>query len=245
MKHGGLTQAVLRDLVPYLPEGYALTGSSSYMLLVPELADRAIKDVDVVVYPLGQPADLVDNKVTDDFYITRLFATQRGLQFGLVHKGTGCWVDIFPRVHAPRFVEVNDNYNQHIRLHNLEEIVYGLCLSTLEKTFYKRSVLSDSIHKLKRLEPYVNMELFDQIVAENINQTSLMVEAFGESINTREIIRFVIANCRAHTPPAYNFEAYPPGRITTPNGLQVENPEVYNEAMRLHAKYLAAYNGSN
>ena len=209
MKLDKLAEEVLHDLVPCLPEGYVLTGSVAYTLLVPALADKVIKDVDVVVYPLKDSNDLVDRQITDKFYIIRLFVTKRGFQFSLIHKKIGCWVDIFPRKRTPRFVEVNTDHNQKMKLHKIEEIVYGLCVSTLEKTYEKKSVKKDSIDKLKRLAPFIDLTLFDQLVSENIDQTTHMTSAFDSSINTREIIQYIINNCRPFTPLGYKLENYP------------------------------------
>ncbi|MCX6766807.1 MAG: hypothetical protein NT170_03455 [Candidatus Moranbacteria bacterium] len=71
MKLDKLAKEVLHDLVPFLPEGYVLTGSAAYTLLVPALSDKIIKDVDVVVYPLQDSNDLVDKRITDKFYINQ------------------------------------------------------------------------------------------------------------------------------------------------------------------------------
>lgn len=242
MKLDKLAKEVLNDLVPCLPEGFALTGSAAYTLLVPALADKVIKDVDVVVYPLQDSNDLVDGKITNKFYIIRLFVTKRGFQFSLIHKKIGCWVDIFPRKRTPRFVEVNIDHNQKIKLHKIEEIVYGLCVSTLEKTYEKRSVKKDSIDKLKRLAPYVDLAIFDQLVSDNIDQTIYMASAFDGSINTREIIQYVINNCRPFTPPGYKLENYPVDQAIAPNGLRVEDPATYSRVMKQHLEYLKNFN---
>lgn len=241
MKLDKLTEEVFYGLVPYLSEGYALTGSGAYKLLLPALADTVIKDIDVIIYPLRESSDLIDREITEGFYITRLFMTKRGFQFSLVHKGLGCWVDLFPRKRTPRFVEVTVDHNRKIKLHNLEEMVYGLCLSTLEKAYGKKTVLNDSIEKLKRLVPYLDMKLFDQIVAENIDQTEYMTPAFNASINTREIIQYVINNCRPYSPSGYKFDNYPVDQAITPNSLQVEGPAIYSQAMGQHLKYLANF----
>lgn len=244
MKLDALTERILNDIVPYLPEGYVVTGSGAYKLLIPSLANKASKDLDVIIYPTktsGGSGDLVAKNITDKFYVTRLFTTKRGFQFSLVHKDTGCWVDIFPRKHTPRFVEVETSNGQTIRAHKLEEIVYGLCVGTLEKAYGSRTVLADSIEKLQRLKPHINLAEFSEIVRENISQTQYMTDAFDESINTPEIIEYVIANCQPYSPPGYAFDAYPTDQATTPNGLQIEDEATYAKAMKLHLNYLAQF----
>ncbi|MCX6766806.1 MAG: hypothetical protein NT170_03450 [Candidatus Moranbacteria bacterium] len=139
-------------------------------------------------------------------------------------------------------MELNADNNHKIKLHKIEEIVYGLCLSTLEKTYEKKSVKKDSIDKLKRLAPYVDLTLFDQLVSENIDQTMYMTSAFDSSINTRGIIEYVINNCQPFTPPGYKLDNYPVDQTTTSNGLQMEDLETYNRAMKQHLEYLENFN---
>lgn len=243
MRLSELTEIVLGELVPHLDGEYLLTGSSAYGLLLPSLSRRPCKDTDIIIYPTNEEGTVsVDEGVAKYFYITRLFSTKRGFQYGLVHKKTATWVDLFPRKKMPRFVEITFNNNQKVKVHTVEEIVYGLCVATLEKTYYKNSpVLPDSIEKLKRLAPHVNQRILTEIVRENIDQTKYMTGTFGNLINTGSIIRSITEHCPPYNPPGYKFDNYPKNQIIAPNGLSVESPLNYKIAMEQHMKYLEQY----
>jgi len=233
-----LVEIVLKDLTPYIKTEYALTGSISYKLLLPEFSDWSCRDVDVVAYPIPVTEVSVENNIRDKFFIIRLFKTKRGIHFSLIHKNTGSWVDIFPRKKEPAFVEITLDNEKKIKLVTIEEGVYGLCLGILERTYLKKFVGADSIEKLKRLAPYVNLEKFNKLVQENIDQTTYLTSIFDNSINTASIIQYIIKNCKPYAPPGYRLENYPPDQITAPNGLQIEDPLNHRNAMMQHLKYL-------
>lgn len=245
MKLDKLAEKVLRDLVPYFKKEYALTGSISYKLLMPEFDDWSRRDVDIVVYPIPVAEASVENNIRDKFYIIRLFKTKRGIHFSLIHKDTGIWVDIFPREKEPAFTEITLDNGQKIKLVTIEESVYGLCLGILERIYLKKFVGADSFEKLKRLAPYVNLDLLNQLIQENLDQTVYLTSFFDESINTVSIIQYIIKNCKPYTPLGYKLENYPSDQITTPNGLRVEDPAIYKKVMEYHFKYLEDYKKLN
>ncbi len=228
---------VLRDLDFCIKTEYALTGSISYKLLLPEFNDWPCKDVDIVAYPVPVTEVSVKNNIRDKFYIIRLFKTKRGIHFSLIHKDTGSWVDIFPREKEPALTEITLDNKQKIKLVTIEESVYGLCLGILERIYLKKFVGVDSFEKLKRLVPYVNLDLLNQLIQENLDQTACLTSFFDESINTVSIIQYIIKNCKPYTPPGYKLENYPSDQITAPNGLHIEDPQKYKNAMAQHFSF--------
>ena len=232
-----ITRRVIRDAVPAFIQGYCLTGSGAYQLQLPNMPKHSINDVDFVVYPLNDDPNLIGANITDKFYITRAAKTSRGLQMSLVHKASGCWVDIFPRDKVPRYIEQTTEFGE-MKLHQVEEIAYGLCVSILERTQQKRVVLSDSIEKLKRLTPYLDLDLFDQIADENAEQANLVGATFGQFTTGKDMLSYVVRHAKSFTPPGYRFEDYP--RITdrTQNGLGIESADNYSRAMSIHNQYI-------
>ena len=242
MELNPLAEKILSDLEPYFLEGYGVTGSNSYKLLIPGISNKPIKDIDFVAYPLKkQNVNLINKNITNKFYVTRIFLTIRGYQLGLVHKDIGCWVDIFPRTQEPLFKVITDK-GREIRLHMVEEIAYGICVATLEKVSGQRSKTVEKNHldTLKLLAPYINPEVIKKVVDANLSQNEYMAKTFGKIINTPKIIQYVIENYSPYNPPGYNLKSYPSNQAVMPNGLSVEEPAIYNRAMEHHSKYLAS-----
>ncbi|MDD5605787.1 MAG: hypothetical protein PHR51_00395 [Patescibacteria group bacterium] len=229
---------VLADIDPFLPVGYVLTGSCAYQVLLPNLANHPAKDLDLVVYPpKGSKYALVDPSIVDKFFVVRVYLFRRGYRYALVHKQTGCWVDIFPRRSEPHFIEAKTQNGRNIRISRIEETAYGICLGNLEKICLGKTVSLDFVNKLKRLTPFLDMKLFSEIVRSNSEETEGMTSFFDHVITPHNIIGYASNPPRALPTPGAKLSDYPTQCVVDPNGVAVEEPSVYSQAANLCERF--------
>ena len=78
----------------------------------------------------------------------------------------------------------------------------------------------------------------NQIIHQNKRQLRNLEAYFDRKFDAENLIDAVLAGCPTYSPPKYDFYAYPAMQVISPQGLTVETPYVYAQAMKLHNQYL-------
>jgi hypothetical protein len=221
MKLDALTEVVSADVGPYILGDFTLTGSSAYRILL-GLNQRDVNDVDFVIYPstrLSDKPSLVSQDIKQKFYITILQKNPRGYRYGMVHKQTYGWADLFPRTRKPKTTIIS-TASGPIECETLESITWGMCVSVLERSEKNQRVLKTSLDKIDFMRPLVDPREFRKVCQENLNQTTNTVAAIIKNCRGSTVIDYVLENCLPYEPA--DFDLFN-NQYKTPNGLCVQS----------------------
>ncbi|HXH27204.1 MAG TPA: hypothetical protein VNG90_04875 [Candidatus Acidoferrum sp.] len=226
---------VLADAEPQITGKWLLGGSNGYRLLLPsELGAHSLANLNLVVYPKpGQSClELVAPGIKNNFYVTHIDRMGRGYYFGMVHKTSGLWVDIFTPEHTPSFVPVVVA-GQAINVESIPETLYAILRDLLWRQQRGMLIRASLVEAAALLWKYVDHDQLYRIFAAHPGEYQSLVPA--DIAKTPEAITAHALTIAPFKPADWSPQpSYPTDCINTENGITIEPPDQFALATQLH-----------
>jgi hypothetical protein len=227
---------VLNSLQANIISDFAIVGSLSHRYLLPDwgksVRDKLLHDIDIILLPKGNqnPKQLVLPTIKDGFCITAIDPSAKGYYFGMIHKNTKIWTDIFMPFYSGKLasIAINGKYYQTVVIEDgLLWRVYDILWRKQKPSMRIEKKWIDTVKRLrnrKEIDHQLLQDLFEShrpFVLENLG-VNLRESNIEELLDRVEKIPPTPKMLVKFPPDGMKF---PSDGVTTENGISVDNQE--------------------
>jgi len=228
--------AVISDLNNYIDGSWALAGSISYRLQIPDIqTSPGLRDLDISIYPkTGQnPKLIVSQNVTQAFYVIHIDNVPGGYYFRFIHKKSGIHVDYFTPSHTPaEFGEITLN-GMKVKTICPEENLYHLFYSILRKNFKRNAITQKTVDNAKILWSVIDQNKLMSLLKEYRAEYEKYLPENIKKCGISQIVTYILSQQATFTACKYSYPANSP---TTLNGISVENEKKHRKVLGVRNK---------
>jgi hypothetical protein len=174
------------------------------------------------------PKSIVIPNIKEKFYVVFIQEAVLGYYFGLGHKKTGLWVDLFTPVHQPEFKKF-DFENQRIKVQTPEESYYTIIKGLLHRENDKLMVAEKWRISARLLKNHIDLQKVKELLLENQDEYEYLLPK-GFTM-TPEAIQGYALNSAVESGYEATSSEYPEDSIVTENGISIEQKEEWLKAI--------------
>lgn len=236
---------VLRDVEKSAVYNVVIGGSLAQRMLVPEfgksVAGKSLYDIDLAITDGSLSDSPLRPGIKDDFYVMHLVESKDSYAFGLIHKKTGFWVDIFSEPYKKVYKEIVVGGKQY-PAESLETQILWMVRDIVSRMQKGAGIHRKHIARIEWLmtvpefdrdayskEFEENREYYMKKVPDHIKPTIQNVFDFTLHATTS-------GKAYPHTYDAWSKKNYPDEIIRTPNGIAVESPQTFKKLWWWHVR---------
>ena len=233
-KELNILKLVLEDVEKFLTCDFAVGGSMAQRALLPQFG-RSIEaqkssDIDLVLLGGSQKDCPVLPTLKNYFYVISITESFDGYYFGLIHKKTKKWVDLFPTAYKRNYIDIKIGEKIYKAESIGSQILY-LAHDILWRIKDRNDVRQKWIDKIKFLVSNITeQEAFE---SEFLHHKEYLLEYFPKHLkipeNVREFIELILNYATSFiTPPVKKnwfllLKNYYKDSVTTSNGITIDS----------------------
>lgn len=217
----------------------AIGGSVAQRALLPLFAQskqgEPLADVDIVLLGGSYEQYPVDPSIKNDFYITDINPSHLSYYFGMIHKKSKKWVDLFSQEYPQKLttITVGDEEYQAIAIES--QIIY-LAKDLLVRSASNREVKKKWINKLELLSSQKNLD-WKYMDEEFKTHGEYLLSDFKDKEKSlpktvKAFVAFAIKHAENNSKKVKSFikipNTYPNDSIVTSNGIKIESKKIYS-----------------
>jgi hypothetical protein len=231
---------VLDSLQTNIISDFAIVGSLSHRYLLPDwgksVRDKLLNDIDIVLLPKGSqnPKQLVLPTVKNQFCITAIDPSAKGYYFGMIHKNTRIWTDIFMPFYSGKLasIAINGKYYQTVVIEDgLLWRVYDILWRKQKPGMRIEQKWIDTVKRLRNRKE-VDYQLLQDLFE---SHRPFVLENLGINLRERNIEELLDRVEKIPPTPKVPIKSppdciqFPSDCVTTENGISVDNQETPTE----------------
>ena len=217
---------VFQDLSNCINGNWILTGSLSYGFYFDVSYPSKLRDIDIVLKALtgANPRAIVLPTVKQKFYVLFIEEAVLGYYFGLRHKETGLWIDLFTPIHQPEFKKFKFE-NLKIKVQTPEESFYTMIKALLHRKNNKLVVADKWLQNAKLLIKDIDTQKAHNIIEINMEEYAHLLPK--DITKTPESIVSYALNSAVGSDYRATSSKYPKRSVVTKNGISIEQKEIW------------------
>jgi hypothetical protein len=212
----------------------AVGGSVAQRILIPEfaksVAKKKLKDIDLLLLSSSLSDCSVLPQIKKYFYVLSISKSFNGYYFGLIHKKTGKWVDLFPLSYIRPFASAKIGEEAY-KIETISSQVLYLAHNLLWRVKSGFEVRCKWVQKLEFLysQPSLDIQAAEK---EFLLYKEVLMEDFPKEMMDGTSVRSFVSDTIEYVKPFAKkerkhwfrqFKNYYKNSITTPNGISMDS----------------------